>query len=70
LTSRELQIVRLVADGRINKAIGIHLSLSALTVKNHLARIGRKFVWGPELTTWRLPAGVVSSLDQSTRIGN
>ena len=42
LTSRELQVVRLVADGRSNKAIAGHLSLSALTVKNHLWRIGRK----------------------------
>lgn len=43
LTARELEVVRLVADGWSNKAIGKQLSLSALTVKNHLARIGRKF---------------------------
>ena len=36
-------MVRLVADGWSNKAIASQLSLSALTVKNHLARIGRKF---------------------------
>jgi len=46
LTPRELEIVRLVADGRTNKAIGAKLSLSALTVKNHLARIGRKLGTG------------------------
>ena len=33
----------MVADGWSNKAIASQLSLSALTVKNHLARIGRKF---------------------------
>ena len=42
LTLRELQVVRLVADGRSNKDIAGRLSISALTVKNHLARIGRK----------------------------
>lgn len=42
LTVRELQVVRLVADGRSNKAIAARLSISALTVKNHLARVGRK----------------------------
>ena len=40
------QIIRpstdLVADGGTNKEIGLRLSLSALTVKNHLARLGRK----------------------------
>ena len=43
LSARELEVVRLVADGWSNKAIGRQLSLSSLTVKNHLARIGRKF---------------------------
>jgi DNA-binding NarL/FixJ family response regulator len=43
LSPRELEVVRLVADGWSNKAIASQLSLSALTVKNHLARIGRKF---------------------------
>jgi DNA-binding NarL/FixJ family response regulator len=42
LTLRELQVVRLVADGRSNKVIATRLSISALTVKNHLARIGKK----------------------------
>jgi len=46
LSARELQIVRLVADGRSNKDIAVDLSLSALTVKNHLARIGRKMGTG------------------------
>lgn len=43
LSARELQIVRLVAGGCSNKEIAHQLSLSSLTVKNHLARIGRKF---------------------------
>ena len=43
LSARELQIVRLVADGCSNKEIAHQLTLSSLRVKNHLARIGRKF---------------------------
>jgi len=43
LSARELDVVRLVAEGWSNKEIGHRLSLSSLTVKNHLARIGRKF---------------------------
>jgi len=40
--AREVGVLRLVADGRTNREIGEALSLSALTVKSHLARISRK----------------------------
>lgn len=46
LSRREVEVVGLVADGLSNKAIGQQLSLSALTVKNHLARVGRKLGTG------------------------
>jgi two-component system, NarL family, nitrate/nitrite response regulator NarL len=46
LTARELGVLRLVADGQSNRAIGEHLQLSALTVKSHLARISRKIGTG------------------------
>ena len=46
LTVRELEILQLVADGRSNKWIAEHLSLSALTVKSHLSRISRKLGTG------------------------
>ena len=46
LTSRELSVLRLVADGFSNRAIGAELGLSALTVKSHLARISRKLGTG------------------------
>lgn len=46
LTSRELSVLRLVADGCSNREIGEHLQLSALTVKSHLARIARKIGTG------------------------
>lgn len=42
LSSREVQVVRLVAEGYSNRMIGQELGLSPLTIKNHLARIGRK----------------------------
>jgi DNA-binding NarL/FixJ family response regulator len=46
LTPREIEVLEFVADGRTNKWIGESLSLSALTVKSHLARIGRKLGTG------------------------
>lgn len=46
LTPRELEVLRLVADGRSNKWIAEALSLSALTVKSHLSRISRKLGTG------------------------
>jgi DNA-binding CsgD family transcriptional regulator len=39
---RELQVLALVAEGRSNREIGDALALSPLTIKAHLARIGRK----------------------------
>lgn len=46
LTARELGVLRLVADGCSNRAVGEQLGLSALTVKSHLARISRKLGTG------------------------
>jgi DNA-binding NarL/FixJ family response regulator len=46
LSVREIEVLRLVADGRSNKAIGQVMGLSALTVKSHLARIARKLGTG------------------------
>jgi DNA-binding CsgD family transcriptional regulator len=39
LTGRELQIVSLVAEGRINKQIAVDLHISEWTVSTHLRRI-------------------------------
>ena len=46
LSDRELQVVQCVANGHTNRAIGDELNLSALTVKSHLSRIGRKLGTG------------------------
>ena len=46
LSGREVEVLRLVADGQSNKAIGVSMGLSALTVKSHLARIARKLGTG------------------------
>ena len=46
LSSRELEVLRLVAGGRSNQQIGDQLGLSMLTVKSHLVRIGRKLGTG------------------------
>lgn len=42
LSERELEVVRLVAEGRTNAEIAGRLFISAGTVKNHLANVQRK----------------------------
>jgi DNA-binding NarL/FixJ family response regulator len=39
LTAREMEILRLIADGLTNRQIASRLYLSAYTVKNHVHRI-------------------------------
>ena len=46
LSEREIQVLQGVAEGCSNKQIAADLSLSALTVKSHLARIARKLGTG------------------------
>lgn len=46
LSDRELEVLRMVADGQTNRLVGQQLGLSALTVKSHLARIARKLGCG------------------------
>lgn len=61
LSGREIEVVRLVADGQSNKQIGDQLGLSALTVKSHLARIARKLGTGDraEMVALAMRAGVI-----------
>lgn len=61
LSSREIEVLRLVADGRSNKWIGQELALSSLTVKSHLARIGRKLGTGDRahMVALAMRAGVI-----------
>ncbi len=46
MSAREVQVLQRVAEGQTNRQIGEDLCLSALTVKSHLARIGRKIGTG------------------------
>ena len=61
LSGREVEVIRLVADGQSNKQIGDALGLSALTVKSHLARIARKLGTGDraEMVALAMRAGVI-----------
>jgi DNA-binding NarL/FixJ family response regulator len=61
LSDREIEVIRLVADGRSNRWIGQNLGVSMLTVKSHLARIGRKFGTGDRahMVAKALRAGVI-----------
>jgi len=62
LSFREVEVLRLVAEGQSNKQIGDELQLSALTVKSHLARIARKLGTGDraEMVAVAMRAGVIS----------
>jgi DNA-binding CsgD family transcriptional regulator len=42
ISERELQVLRLLADGRSNKEIAIQLEVSPNTVKTHVARLFEK----------------------------
>jgi len=61
LSNREIDVLRLVADGRSNKEVGEILGLSALTVKSHLARISRKLGTGDraEMVALVMRSGVI-----------
>lgn len=43
LSPREQDVLKLVADGKTNKAIGIALGISEYTVRNYMGEIRRKF---------------------------
>lgn len=61
LSGREVEVLRLVADGHSNKEVGETLGLSALTVKSHLARISRKLGTGDraEMVALVMRSGVI-----------
>jgi DNA-binding NarL/FixJ family response regulator len=61
LSPREAQVLQSVADGHSNHEIGEVLGLSALTVKSHLSRIGRKLGTGDRarMVMLAMRAGVV-----------
>ena len=61
LSGREVEVLRLVSDGRSNKQVGVELGLSALTVKSHLARIARKLGTGDraEMVAMAMRGGVI-----------
>lgn len=42
LTNREIEVLKLVTGGLINKEIGIRLNISERTVKNHISNIFKK----------------------------
>lgn len=61
LSTREIEVLQAVAEGRSNKGIGDELGLSALTVKSHLARIARKLGTGDraEMVALAMRSGLV-----------
>lgn len=61
LTQREIEVLQAVGEGMSNRAIGSYLGLSALTVKSHMARIGRKLGTGDRarMVALAMRAGVI-----------
>ncbi|HSF27131.1 MAG TPA: response regulator transcription factor [Actinomycetes bacterium] len=61
LSAREIEVLRLVSDGRTNRDVGEALGLSALTVKSHLARIARKLGTGDraEMVAMAMRGGLI-----------
>lgn len=62
MSAREVQVLQCVSEGQTNRQIGERLCLSALTVKSHLARIGRKLGTGDraEMVAIGIRNGIVS----------
>jgi len=61
LSDKEIEVIRLVADGQTNREIGRNLLLSSLTVKSHLARISHKLGAGDraQIAVIAMRAGVI-----------
>ena len=62
LTSREREVLQLLAEGRSAKAIAAELNLSPRTVEFHKYRISRKLGvrTTPELTQYAIKHGLIS----------
>ncbi len=67
LTPRERQVLREVADGRLNKQIAFHLGISEITVKLHRCNVMRKLQLtsvGELIRVWEgLPAEVRKTVE-------
>ena len=61
LSGRELQVVRLIAEGLSNKQIGANLGLSDKTVKNHISHILAKMglTARTQVAVYAIRAGIV-----------
>lgn len=61
LSTREIEVLQLVAAGHSNKEIGQQLKLFALTVRSHLSRIGRKMDTGDQaqMVALAMRAGII-----------
>lgn len=69
ITSRELEVIRLVAQGLEEKEVATKLGLSPLTIKSHAARCFRKTKVHTkvELVVWALRKGLLYSVPKTGR---
>ncbi len=68
LTSREREVLQLIAEGRSNKEIGSDLCISIKTVEKHRQSVMKKLDIhdAPGLTRYAISAGIIESCVQST----
>ena len=67
LTARELDVLRLLAEGRANKVIAAELSLSERTVRTHVSSILAKLGLNSrtQAALWAVREGLVDVSSQS-----
>jgi len=68
LTSREMEVLQLIAEGKANKEMAAELGISATTIEKHRAKIMNKLnIHGPAgLTRYAISAGIIESSVQLT----
>ena len=68
LTSREREVLQLIAEGKANKAIAAELGISAKTIEKHRAHLMKKLNIHDTagLTRYAIGAGVIEASVQLT----
>jgi DNA-binding NarL/FixJ family response regulator len=68
-TSRQLQIIQLLAQGKVNKEIAAELKISVRTAENHRANIMLKFGFHSlaDLVRYAIREGIVPLQGESPR---
>ncbi len=71
LTSREMEVLQLIAEGKANKQVAVGLGISIKTVEKHRQHLMKKLDLHDTagLTRYAIAAGIIESRVQGTTIG-